>query len=335
MTVVERNRVIGRYRSAPHNVLIGATLLLSGMLAVQVERNGSWTWRVPVLGALELVLLIRAGRRAVLVSDFGLEGHGLLVSWRAPWSSIESFGVGDARSEPTMAAPGRLTVTFRDGRVHCARLGRGRRHDPLFAAAVDEARRNHSPAPRWCRYENVPLVGFIVASLALVVVLAVNDNFRANKQADARLPVELSDPKAFDVEIWITGLLAVVLGAVALTTGVAALRQAMTAAPHTPATPGHLTSWTAPLVATAEEIGAGPTSWSFGTARTSSDTSDRHQVTGRAAGSQIPTVSHARRSCAPTGSGIARSASQRHQPCAASSSWPRNWADARDDATSD
>ena len=249
MTVVERNRVIGRYRSAPHNVLIGAALLLSGMLAVQVERNGSWTWRVPVLGALELVLLIRAGRRAVLVSDFGLKGRGLLVSWRAPWSSIESFGVGDARSEPTMAAPGRLTVTFRDGRVHCARLGRGRRHDPLFAAAVDEARRNHSPAPRWCRYENVPLVGFIVASLALVVVLAVNDNFRANKRADARLPVELSDPKAFDVEIWITGLLAVVLGAVALTTGVAALRQAMTAAPHAPS---H--SWAPDLVFPAQPV---------------------------------------------------------------------------------
>ena len=123
--------MIGVYRSATHNVLIGAALLVSGLLAVQVERNESRTWQVPVLGALELVLVIRAGRRAVVVSHLGLEGaacslRGVLRGARLS-RSVSATGIG-----ADVAAPGRLTITLHDGHVHDARLGQSRRGDPAL-----------------------------------------------------------------------------------------------------------------------------------------------------------------------------------------------------------
>lgn len=132
-----------------------------------------WSRRVPIGVVVASVLVVRALRRAVIVSPFGLEARRTFTSWRVPWSAVESFAFRGPLDRTRPDGP--LTVVLIDGSMRWARVGARRRGQRDFAEVAAAARRRPRVRPRGYLGPNWPLLLFLLGGIALSVVCAGAD----------------------------------------------------------------------------------------------------------------------------------------------------------------
>ena len=164
-------------------VVVGALTGLVVLGCANLSQNAApWAWsrRIPIVVVVGGVLVVRALRRAVIVSPFGLEARHTFTSWRVPWSAVESFSVE--------ASPGELTVLLSDGSTRRARVGSRRNGERDFATVAAGAQRRQRDRPRAHLRPNRPLQLFMLGGMALIVACAVADVGRVERRPRAGVP---------------------------------------------------------------------------------------------------------------------------------------------------
>jgi hypothetical protein len=121
----------GVYRTWPGNTVIAVVVFWVGLL-------------LTITSLVGVVLMVRALRRAVIVTPSGLEARRTFSTWSIPWSAVESFALGDRAW-----SKGSLTVVLEDGSTRSARLGSGRRRTLSFAEVAAAARRRSGGSVPW------------------------------------------------------------------------------------------------------------------------------------------------------------------------------------------
>ena len=164
-----------------------------------------------------------AAPRGVIVSPFGLEVRRTFITWRVPWSVVESFAVKGFRGRARSAGP--LTVVLVDGSVRSVRVGARRHRQRDFSEVAAAARRRPNVRPRGYLGANSPLVLFVLSGIALMVACAVADIGRLEHRYLASLPSTRAD-KFRELESWIAAgdVFAVQLYVIVVATGYRRLR---------------------------------------------------------------------------------------------------------------
>ena len=179
------------------------------------------------------VLVVRTLRRAVIVSPFGLEVRRTFITWRVPWSVVESFAVRGFRGRARSAGP--LTVVLVDGSVRSVRVGARRHRQRDFSEVADAARRRPNVRPRGYLGANSPLVLFVLSGIALMVACAVADIARLEHRYLTGLPsTRAAELRGLEHRIVFGDGFAVLLYVIVVVTGIAAVvwsRRARGAAP--------------------------------------------------------------------------------------------------------
>ena len=198
--------------SSPGSRSSGAALLRGHVL--------TWSRRVPIAVVLAGFLVVRALRRAVIVSPFGLEARRTFTTWRVPWSAVESFAVGPSRSRQSAGA---LTVVLIDGSTRSARWG----PSPRRAGLRRGGGRGATPPrvrPRGYLGPNRPLMVFVLGGIALLVACAVADIGRKEHRYQAgRLSTTAKELRDLKSQIAIADGFAVALYVFVVVAGVAAV----------------------------------------------------------------------------------------------------------------
>jgi hypothetical protein len=169
------------------------------------------------------LLVVRALRRAVIVSPFGIEARRTLIAWRVPWAAVESFAVGDPPGRTLPHGP--LAVILIDGRTRCARVGSDLRGRRPFAAVGAAAQRQAQVRARGFLDPNWPLLLSILGGIALMVACAISDTGRMNHRLFQAGEVSYTAEELHELklEIAIAGAAAVTLYVSLAATGIAAV----------------------------------------------------------------------------------------------------------------
>jgi hypothetical protein len=204
------------------SVFIGAALFACRDFVGATGGGLIWSRRVPIAIVVASVLGVRAMRRAVIVSPFGLEARRTFISWRVPWSAVETFGergpAGGFSHERS------LTVVLLDGSTRSAHVGLPRRGQPPFVEVATAARRSLQSRSRGYLDPSWSLVLFYLSGIALIVAWAVIDTGRANRRLlqAGEVSYTAEQLRELETEIVVGGWIAVLLCAALVATGILA-----------------------------------------------------------------------------------------------------------------
>jgi hypothetical protein len=217
----------GVYCSPHWNVVLAAAFTGAAAFAWLDFVGGSggglvWSRRVPIALIVAAVLVVRALRRAVIVSPYGVEARRMFMTWRVPWSAVESFTIGGSAAATSRERS--LTVALIDGSTRSAHLGPARRGQQPFSEVAAAAGRHPQVRPRGYLDPNWPLLAFVVVGVALIVACAATDTGRANRRLLEAGEVSYTAEELHDLEleILVGGWIAVLLYVAFVATAIAA-----------------------------------------------------------------------------------------------------------------
>ena len=248
----------GVYRTPLRNIVLAAVLAGSAVLGCSDFSGPAggglmWSRRVPIAVVFASLLVVRALRRAVIVSPFGIEARRTLITWRVPWAAVESFAVGDSPSRTLPHGP--LTVILIDGqtRRRACRIGSP---PPAGLRCGRRGRQRHPQVrPRGFLDPNWPLLLSILGGIALMVACAISDTGRMNHRLlqAGEVSYTAEELHELELEIAIAGAAAVTLYVSLVATGIAAAIWSRRSRGTAPAGP-----WPATLTFPEDDAGSPP-----------------------------------------------------------------------------